>query len=59
MRRQAEALTRSRTDETGSEDDRLRVIAELDAVRSRLGRAPLRTESELHRKAKARGLITT
>jgi len=59
MRRQALALAGAGTDEVGSEDQRLVTITEIDMERARRGLPPLRTESELHRKAKQRGLITT
>ena len=58
MRRQAAALELTATDEVGSEDERLIVIARIDRDRAERGLPPLKTESELHRKAVRRGLIT-
>ena len=58
MRRQAAALELTATDGFGSEDERLIVIARIDRDRAERGLPPLTTESELHRKAVRRGLIT-
>ena len=58
MRRQAAALELAATDEVGLEDERLTLIARIDRERADRGLPPLKTESELHRKAVRLGLIT-
>lgn len=57
MRRQQQALVTIETHEAGEEGSRLAAIEEADHERTRSGRPPLKTETEFHRKAAARGLI--
>lgn len=57
MARQAGALDALVTSEPGTAADRQHAIDAADADRVRAGRAPLKTESEFHRKAVERGLI--
>lgn len=58
MRRQQHALLAIETHDAGDEGSRLAAIEEADHDRTRSGRPPLKTETEFHRKAAARGLIS-
>lgn len=55
--RQAEALAALATSVPGTDADRQAAIDAADADRARVGRPPLKTESEFHRKAVERGLV--
>lgn len=56
MRRQAAALRSVEHDDEGDPVWRTAVIAEADAWRTEHGYPPLKTEPELHRRARALGL---
>lgn len=57
MKRQATALRDLETSEAGDDEQRAAAIDEANADRRRYGLDELKTETEFHRKAVARGLI--
>ena len=57
MARQARALRDAESDDEGAQGWRAAVIEEADRFRSRQGTPALKTEPELHRYARALGLI--
>ena len=57
MQRQARALASIESDDEGSADWRQEWIERLDVERQHIGVAPLKTEGELHRRARALGLL--
>jgi hypothetical protein len=57
FRRRAAALAAHEIDDEGPEDVRAEVIAGADRWRAAHGIEPLRTEGELHRRARAPGLL--
>lgn len=57
MERQARAVRALQTDDPGDESQRVSAIEAANADRRLLGLPELKTEVELHRKAKALGLI--
>ncbi len=57
MKRQADALQSLETQEPGDDAQRTLAVVEANADRRRHGLEELKTESEFHRKAVARGLV--
>lgn len=57
MARQARALSGAESDDEGAQGWRAAVFEEANRFRSRQGISELKTESELHRYARALGLI--